>query len=715
MTISYSFKCHHLLIFVTLIFSLSSTVVTSRRTDDELLKQSQSSNFFSNSKNKGKEDFDDAYEKATKSSPSAKNSKARGRNRGKSKFRNSNSISSSLPVKADNFATQKPVTTFTTPIVVQPLSSERTHQGQTHNSRQQSSNFRSVATSTLTPVQSSSALPQPRKIDETFFDVPKASPKTTAKPKQQQQTQAPAQPPAQSSFGFFGAIPQRVIIPSQLSPEQRLALQQSNGKSLILSTAPTSTTTAPHSTSTTHPTHTQQQHNTRHTPAANHNHIQQQKSSKDYAILPQKFNFKTQKYESANEPLNPTTQFYNPKYETKGTEPPPYNNAANFDSTRDTLRQHSTNNRTTSISHQQQRHHENHNEPTTFNPQQYYQSEHSQHQTLTPRGFSLAAKQQQQQQHTPPQTKSTPAQQPPQKITSRAESVRSHKKFSTLVPKDQYYPTTFKPANGAFSKKAVDVKFEKSQNLKQQVYTQQPQQFTASSTQAPVTQSLNTSPFPHFNLPAHHNLPQQQQQFNNFDQQTTRLTNFYSTSTAPRALREDEEDDGQYRPELYEKDFYRNKVKTTKVTAAPVKNNVYQSSTTLKPAQQQQPQQQQNNFANDEDELFKTAHSQNIFASGNQLRAEKEREKTSSKVPDYSQFAEKSSPRPFSKPTQPPATPKSVVAPPKKKLTEKLSVGGEKDVSYDYQYYDSDNLSDYSELGAAIEDFGKVKKISKKN
>lgn len=699
-------------------------VPTNTQADDELLKQSQSSNFFSNNKNKGKEDFDDAYEKATKASTSAKSTKARGRNRGKSKFRSSNSISSA-PIKSSSSsssaaATQKPVTTFTTPIVVQPLSNERTSQGppaSTHNRQQQANSFRS---STLTPIQSTSALPQqPRKIDETFFDVPKANPKTTAKTQSKQQQQQnfanhqPAAPaiaaPAQNPFGFFGAIPQRVIIPSQLSPEQRLALQQSNGKSLVLSTTPPSAATSASHASTTQ-TYTPQ-HNTQHRP----NQIQQQKASaqpKDFANLPQKFNFKTQKYEPVIEPLNPTTQFYNPKYETKGTEPPPYNHVG-FDTTRDTLKQH---NRTASISQQQQqRHHESHNEPTTFNPQQYYQSEHSQFQTLTPRGFSLAAKQQQpqitpqQQQQTKSTTTTTAAQ---QKITSRAESVRSHKKFSTLVPKDQYYPTTFKPGNGAFNKKAVEAnKFDKTQT--QQQNKVQAQQFTASSTQAPVTQSLNTSPFPHFHLPVNPHF----QQINSFDQQqTTRLTNIYSTSSSPRPLAEDEEDDGQYRPELYEKDFYRNKIKTTKITAAPLKNSVHQSST-LKPQQHQQ--QQPNGFAGDDDELFKTAHSQNIFASGNQLRAEKEREKTLSKVPDFTQFTEKSSPRPFSKPTPPaaaPVTPKKVVTPPKKKL-EKLSVGGEKDVSYDYQYYDTDtNLSDYSELGAAIEDFGKtVKKNSKKN
>jgi hypothetical protein len=668
------------------------------------LKQSQSSNFFSNSKNKGKEDFDDVYEKTTKASSSVKSTKARGRNRGRSKYKNSNAITSS-PIKS-NVATQKPVTTFTTPIVVQPISNERTSQGpriETSTQHHHASNFRSFPSSTLAPIQSSSALPQPRKIDETFFDVPKAIPKQSQAAKlqsapvqqnfnqQQPSTVKPPQAPPRletNPFAFFGAIPQRVIIPSQLSPEQRLALQQSNGKSLQLQSSSTVAPSQQFSSSQGPQTSPQNRL------SPNPNQIQTQKTQqqKDIGTLPQKFNFKTQKYEPV-EPANPTTQFYNPKYETKGTEQPPYNTNINYDSTRDTLRQI---NRTTS---QRQLTHDEH-KPTTFNPQQYYQSEQSQFQTLTPRGFSIAAKQQQTQ-----QVKSTPAQidNKQQKINSRAEIIRNHKKFSTLVPKDQYYPTTFKPANGAFNKKPIDT--VSSQKLEK---IQQSNKFFAQSTTlAPVTQSFITSPLPQYNnnaLNTQYQQQQQPQQNINFDQQSSRVNNFYSTSSTPRPLNENEEDDGQYRPELYEKDFYRNKIKTTKIAPVSVNNNVHQS--TSKPIH--------NSFAGEEDELFKTAHSQNIFASGNQLRAEKEREKTVSKVAiDYSQFTEKSSPRPFSKPT-PPATVKPTTS--KKPVKQKSKTGAEKDVSYDYQYYDTDtNLNDYTDL-ETIEDFGKtVKKTKKQN
>lgn len=661
------------------------------------MKQSQSSNFFSNSKNKGKEDFDDAYEKTTKISSSVKSTKARGRNRGRSKYKSNNAITSS-PIKQSNAATQKPVTTFTTPIVVHPISNERTSQGpriETSTAHHHASNFRSFPSSTLAPIQSSSALPQPRKIDETFFDVPKAIPKQTTKlqstPVQQNFNQQPstakpqaaARPLETNPFAFFGAIPQRVIIPSQLSPEQRLALQQSNGKSLQQQVQ--SSTIAPSfASSSSQVPQTSAQNRL----SPNPNQIQSQKSQSQQKELPQKFNFKTQKYEPV-EPANPTTQFYNPKYETKGTEQPPYNANINYDTTRDTLRQ---NNRTTS---QRQLTHDEH-KPTTFNPQQYYQSEQSQFQTLTPRGFSIAAKQQIQQQTKPAATvQAVDAKQ--QKINSRAEIIRNHKKFSTLVPKDQYYPTTFKPSNGGFNKKPIDSvtsqKFEKIQTSNK-FFAQ-----STTSTQAPITQSLITSPLPQFNA-----VNTQQYHHNNFDHQTTRVSNFYSTSSTPRPLTVGEEDDGQYRPELYEKDFYRNKVKTTKIVPVAVKNNVHQSSSTAKP--------QHSNFAGEEDELFKTAHSQNIFASGNQLRAEKEREKSVSKVSiDYSQFTEKSSPRPFSKPT-PPATVKPTTS--KKPAKEKLKVGAEKDVSYDYQYYDTDtNINDYSDL-ETIEDFGKTVKKTKK-
>lgn len=672
-------------------------------TDDEIFKQSQSAHFF-NSKNNGKDDFDDDVVKST-NAPVKQQQKVRGRQRGRSKFRNVNNANSVTSAPSRNLltvvSTQKTFTeqqvrqSFTnTPIVVQPASNNNRFDYENfrvNNSTtlQTSNSYRTFSSTSAAP-SPTTLPPQSPKRDETFFDVPKAnkktqttklksapaqnlnfnspspSPLTTNKPQIPVKTQAPAEP-LQDIFNRFGAIPQRVIIPSKLSPEQRRELQASNSNSFQ------STAASVPSPSTENPQFVPQFNRNNQSPNQLRQNNEQKAQQKDVSSLPQKFNFKTQKYEPIDS-QNPTTQFYNPNYETKGTEQP----NLNLDPTRSGFtKQHNktyATRQSTSIPQDESK-------PTTFNPQQYYQSEQSQYQNLSPRGFSLAA---QKQQELPAKT-AQPEIRP--QITSRSEA-RNHKKFSTLVPKDQYNPTTFKPTNN-FSKKPVDYiasqKLEKIQNPNK-YYSQ----FT--STQAPPTTTVNTTPQPQFN-----NI-NTQFQHNNYQHQTTRNSNFFSSTPSVRPLAVGEEDDGQYRPELYEKDFFRNKAKTTKITPAPARNNLYnfyQTSTTLTP-------QNQNNFNSGEEEFLKTAHSQNIFASGNQLRAEKEREKTVVKFNDYS--TEKSSPRPFSKPTQVTST----TAKPRK---EKI----EKDVSYDYQYYDTNaDQSDYSEL-ETIEDFGKTAKKSSSN
>lgn len=666
------------------------------------MKQSQSANFFN--KNKGKEDFDDEVTKSTKAPIK---SKVRGRQRGRSKFRNDNNANSvtSAPTRNADVFTQKAFTelnrqTFTNaPIVVQPVTSRLNYDTfRSNNSTTlQSNNYRSTSSPSTNP---------PAKRDENFFDVPK----TNQKSQTTQLKSAPVQslnfvPPSTTAKpthntddsyaqNLFGAIPQRVIVPSKLSPEQRKALQASNSVALHSTTAGF---TAP--TTTENPQFVPQFNRI----AQNFNQHRQnneQKSHQDFSSHPQKFNFKTQKYEPV-EPLNPTTQFYNAKYETKGTEQP----LLNLEPTRSGLSRQTNK---TFATRQLAGISQDESKPTTFNPQQYYQSEQSQYQNLSPRGFSLAAQRQQDQ-----PVKTTQPEPHPQ-ITSRSEA-RSHKKFSTLVPKDQYSPTTFKPHNG-FSKKPVDTIASQKSSDKVQNPNKYYAQFTSTqATPAPTTSVYTTAP-PHFSSPqAHFNSPQPQfntpqpqfytpqPQFNNhhqnnFQQHTTRNSNFFSSTPSVRPLAEGEEDDGQYRPELYEKDFFRNKAKTTKITQPPIRNtfsNNYYQSTTSKP---------QNQGQSGEDELLKTAHSQNIFASGNQLRNEKEREKT---VVKYNDFTEKSSPRPFSKPT--PVT--STTAKPVKQSKKKE----EKDVSYDYQYYDTNaDQHDYSEL-ETIEDFGKTAKKSSRN
>lgn len=677
------------------------------------MKQSQSAHFFEN-KNNGKEFFDEDVVKSTKAPIKQK---VRGRQRGRSKFRNvnnANSVTSAPPRSSvTTVSTQKAFTeqqtrhTFTnTPIVVQPVANNRfdydNFRSNNSTTLQSSNNYRTFA-STSSP-QTTTA-PQSPKRDETFFDVPKVNPKSqTTKLKSapaqnldfKPQPSTTAQPKIPAGFPFLGAIPQRVIIPSQLSPEQRLALQASNNKNVQSTAASVSTPST-----TASPQFVPQFNRVSPNPNQLRQNNEQKGSQKDSSVLPQKFNFKTQKYESI-EPQNPTTQFYNPHYETKGTEQP-FNANINVEPTRSgQLRQ---GNEKTFAQRQSTTSTRDESKPTTFNPQQYYQSEQSQYQNLSPRGFSLAA-QKQQEQPVKQQIKQQPPRQSQQEIrpqiTSRSE-IRTHKKFSTLVPKDQYNPTTFKPNNN-FSKKPVDQfapqKLEKIQNP-DKYYSQ----FTSTQTQTTqLTSTANTTPYPQIN-----NFHTQQFQHNNFQHQTTRQSNYFSSTTTARPLAEGEEDDGLYRPELYEKDFYRNKAKTTKITPAPVRNtfnNFYETtSTTFKP-------QNHNNFNSGEDELFKTAHSQNIFASGNALRAEKEREKTVVKYNHYqTTITEKSSPRPFSKPT-PPVTPssttlKTTVKPRREKI--------EKDVSYDYQYYDSNaEQNDYPEL-ETIEEFGKTAKKSSSN
>lgn len=619
--------------------------------------------------------------------------KARGRQRGRSKFRNTNNANSVTRAPSKNLvtaaSTQKALTeqqsrqSFTnTPIVVQPISNNRFdydnfRANSNSTTLQTSNNFRSYSSTSLPPT---TLPPQNSKRDDSFFDVPKINQKAqTTKlrtaPAQNFDFNAPSstsKPQVPFEFQQFGAIPQRVIIPSKLSPEQRQALQASNSNNLQSSAA---SSLSPSTTE--NPQFTPQF--TRQIPNQLRTNVEHKAPQKDFASLPQRFNFKTQKYESA-EPQNPTTQFYNPNYETKGTDQPKLISEPTRSAP---IKQ----NNKTYAPRQSTTVTQDDNKPTTFNPQQYYQSEQSQYQNLSPRGFSLAAQKQQEQ----PAKTTQPEIHPHPQITSRSEA-RNHKKFSTLVPKDQYNPTTFKPTNN-FSKKPVDYissqKLEKIQNPNK-YYSQ----FT--STQAASTPSLNTTPQPQF---TNFNT---QFQHNNFQHQTTRISNFYSSTPSVRPLAEGEEDDGQYRPELYEKDFFRNKAKTTKITTAPVRNtfnNFYQTSTTLKPAQDQI------NFNSGEDEFLKTAHSQNIFASGNQLRAEKEREKSVVKYNEYSTtITEKSSPRPFSKPT--PVT--STTVKPRKQNEEK-------DVSYDYQYYDTNaDQNDYSEL-ETIEDFGKTAKKSSSN
>ncbi|XP_059620730.1 uncharacterized protein LOC132264512 [Phlebotomus argentipes] len=222
------------------------------------------------------------------------------------------------------------------------------------------------------------------------------------------------------------------------------------------------------------------------------------------------------------------------------------------------------------------------------------------------------------------------------------------KKFSTLVPKELYDPTTFKPTT---YKKPVDA--------------------FAAIKASQVEQAKTANPIAYNKFSAASYLP--------------------STSTqAPGQKVEIDEDDGQYHPELYEKDFPRHKIghkrKFQKTTGGGFQfgTNYQPTAATLPPA----------NSA--EDEFLKTAHSQNIAASGNELRVEKEKARLQATTKSASRSST------FSKaPTIPPNATST------KRPPQAAAAANDRDASYDYQYYDTFPES-YQEYDI-IEDFGKTK------
>ncbi|XP_058059191.1 uncharacterized protein LOC131210024 [Anopheles bellator] len=205
------------------------------------------------------------------------------------------------------------------------------------------------------------------------------------------------------------------------------------------------------------------------------------------------------------------------------------------------------------------------------------------------------------------------------------------KKFSTLVPKDQYNPTTFKP--NAISKKAL-LQFVNQKNViglekspfTERVTTEKPVATTKYAgyipTIPPVTSTSTTTtsttttraPFTTTVVSSTSIAPP-----NRFFQPPNPKApglggNPITTMTTTTTLKpEIDEDDGQYHPELYEKDFYRNRVKAKTAAAAALaaaRNTNGLASLS----------------SSDEEEIFRTAHSQNIAASGNDLILERARQ-----------------------------------------------------------------------------------------
>ncbi|XP_055851993.1 putative uncharacterized protein DDB_G0282133 isoform X2 [Episyrphus balteatus] len=297
------------------------------------------------------------------------------------------------------------------------------------------------------------------------------------------------------------------------------------------------------------------------------------------------------------------------------------------------------------------------------------------------------------------------------------------KKFSTLVTKDQYNPTTFKPTT---YKKAFEQKPTKYVDPKQRgtPYT------TTTPLPSSASQSFNSSP--------------------------------------------PDEDDGQYHPELYEVDdsqnydFPNNNNKkqsysvpssiTSHQQKSPPKSNTqttrspqshlqsqqqtafqkqsYQSQT----HQQQQDQQQQHPHAiptdlSDEEELFKTAHSLNLGAASiNKLRSDtlKTSDKGTAQQSSPSFGFDRTTttyPTTITKVTSPITTTtwrsttdyftsttktsrtSSASKKPKKSSASKRPPHADADTSYDYAYYDSlsETPQEYSEYDV-ISEFRKTTK-----
>lgn len=244
----------------------------------------------------------------------------------------------------------------------------------------------------------------------------------------------------------------------------------------------------------------------------------------------------------------------------------------------------------------------------------------------------------------------------------------SPKRFSTLVPRDYYNVTTFKPQI-----RFNTMEFKSINNLAST--------FETTSTTTAVAKK--------------------EKSFNKY------YSSFSPSSTTLKPLADDEEDDGQYRPELYEKDFYRNRklTKTTKVTTTYLRRNRYESD-----FQKVGLTTEKNSINSGEDELLKTENSQNIANSHNELRQNRNKDKIY-QIDDT--FDIKSSPKPFSKHEETTTEKfKEIHSKPTKTknthATSKTNEKANKDVSYDYQYYDAHDNDEHYPDYSVIEDFGRT-------
>lgn len=273
----------------------------------------------------------------------------------------------------------------------------------------------------------------------------------------------------------------------------------------------------------------------------------------------------------------------------------------------------------------------------------------------------------------------------------------STKKFSTLVPKENYAPTTFKPSFYFNVAKQINDHLSTPTKLKTATDTIGSSTTTTSTTSRTVSIQpiFNRGPdFSHFKYREPQANPPQAQVQPQF--QPAPIAQIVAKpAITPNAAKsvgingEIDENDGQYHPELYEKDFARYKIKSRKkqqqlqnfqkpnfAKAQTDYNNKFQQSFN-RPTQKSY-------STSTEDELLQVAHSQNIAATGNELWAKSKNAENKSKQ-SFNIIV------PAKAPTIPPnATTKKPSTIPK----------DDKDVSYDYAYYDSGNETphDYSDI-----------------
>lgn len=263
---------------------------------------------------------------------------------------------------------------------------------------------------------------------------------------------------------------------------------------------------------------------------------------------------------------------------------------------------------------------------------------------------------------------------------SSSNAIPSVKKFSTLVPKESFFaPTTFKPAfyfnvakqindNLSTPLRTVGNSLSASTPIKAPSTTTT----TTTTTVRPISVSFNRNLEPARGF--------------NFNQPQSVLP----TQTNPTEI---DENDGQYHPELYEKDFARYKIKNRKKQD---RQKLQPINKTFNNLEINRGFHRNSGTSSTEEEFLNTAYSQNIAASGNELFNTKNSRKSGKQTQNTVKTAI----------VNPITTTTTTTT--KKTLPAQSSV--DKDVSYDYAYYDSanDTPNEYSEFDS-ISDFSKTK------